>query len=323
MKKETKITIAAISAAAVAATITAAVTTVKVFSDMAIKKEIPKVVKPLKNVISGNKEVALELSDIADEQSRALKELATEKVTITNRDGLKLTGYWYRNSCPRRIVIAMHGWRSNWSMDFSLCAEFLHKNGCSILFPDQRCHGESEGDHIGFGVFERYDLADWIDYVVKTEGDNLPIYLLGVSMGATTVLMASDLDLPSCVKGIISDCAFTSPNDIWHHVMKNNLKVNSKLAFQMANYYIIKEAKLDGKSASTVDCVANTKIPILFVHGDSDSFVPVEMTKQNYEACNSEKKMLIVNGAEHGLSFYVDEISYKMAVFDFFGKYDK
>ena len=92
MKKETKITIAAISAAAVAATITAAVTTVKVFSDMAIKKEIPKVVKPLKNVISGNKEVALELSDIADEQSRALKELATEKVTITNRDGLKLTG---------------------------------------------------------------------------------------------------------------------------------------------------------------------------------------------------------------------------------------
>ena len=323
MKKETKLTIAAISAAAVAATVTAAVTSVKLFSDMAVKKEIPKVIRPLKHIISGNKEISTEISNMADEQSRSLKELANQKVTITNRDGLKLTGHWYRHSSPSRIIIAMHGWRSTWSMDFSLCAEFLHKNGCSILFPDQRCHGESEGDHIGFGVFERYDLADWIKYVVESEGDSLPIYLLGVSMGATTVLMASDLDLPSCVKGIISDCAFTSPHDIWDHVMKNNLKVNSKLAFAMANYYIVKEAKLDGKSASTLNSVANTEIPILFVHGDADSFVPLEMTKQNYDACNSDKKMLIVSGAEHGLSYYVDEISYKMAVFDFFGKYDK
>ena len=323
MKKETKIAIAAVSAAGFAATVTATlVASVKLISDMAVKKDIPKILKPMKKVIAGGGEVDKQLVETASKESENLRSLCTEKVVIQNRDGLNLTGYWYRAKDPKRIIIAMHGWRSTWLTDFSLITQFLIDNNCSILFPDQRCHGESEGEHIGFGVFERYDCVDWVNFVVKTEQNNLPVYLCGVSMGASTVLMASELELHDRVKGIISDCGFTSPYDIWSHVMNNNLKINSKLAFQMANHYISRKTNLDAKGASTETAVANTKIPILFVHGDADGFVPVEMTYKNYNACASEKYLLIVPNADHGLSFYVDSYSYKKAVAEFFYKYD-
>lgn len=323
MKKETKIAIAAVSCTAAAAAATSVLLTcVRFLSDVAVKKDLPNISPSMRKRISGSSNKEGELADLVKKQSENLRSLCTEKVTMVNRDGLKLTGYWYRSPDPKRIVIAMHGWRSSWSHDFCVSADFMHDIGCSVLFPDQRCHGESEGEHIGFGVLERFDCADWVNYVVRTESPHLPIYLCGVSMGATTVLMASELSLPERVKGIISDCGFTSPYDIWEHVMNNNLKINSKFAFQMANNYISRKAHFDGKEASTVTAVANTKIRILFVHGDADGFVPIEMTNKNYESCASEKQLLIVHGAEHGMSFYVDGGSYKKAVCDFFLKYD-
>ena len=324
MKKETKIAIAAVLATSAAAAATATlITCVRLLSDVAVKKDLPKIPVSVRNKISGGPIIKDDnIVNLAQKKSEALRALCTEKVTVTNRDGLTLTGHWYRALHPKRIVIAMHGWRSSWSHDFGMIADFLHTNDCSVLFPDQRSHGESEGEHIGFGVLERYDCADWVNHVVQIEDPTLPVYLCGISMGATTVLMASELELSDRVKGIISDCGFTSPYDIWEHVMNDNLKINSKLAFQMANHYISRKAHFDAKEASTLTAVANTKIPILFVHGDADGFVPVEMTKKNYDACASEKQILIVPGAEHGLSFCVDGDSYKKAVLDFFSKYD-
>ncbi len=324
MKKETKIALASVGAAAVASAVTATLlSAVKLLSDMAVKKEIPKVLRTAKINISGSNPPDDGLVEFATEKALYLKDVCTEKVTIKNRDGLTLTGYWYRHENPKRIIIAMHGWRSSWVTDFSLIAEFLHEQGCSVLFPDQRAHGESQGEHIGFGVFERYDCVDWLEYVLETEQTDIPVYLCGISMGATTVLMASELDLPPRVKGIISDCGFTSPNDIWRHVMNNNLKIKGNLALNIANFYVSRQANFDAKSISTVNCVANTKTPILFVHGTSDSFVPVDMTKENYEACASEKQLLTVDGADHGLSFYVDPETYKKTVIEFFEKYDE
>ena len=302
MKKETKIAVFAISAAAAAGTITAGLlSAVKLLSDMAVKKEVPKMIQSFKINVSGSQDVDSKLVEAATEKANELLKLCTQKVTIENRDGLKLTGYYWKNPNAKRIVIAMHGWRSVWYSDFSLSAKFMYDEGCSILFPEQRCHGDSEGEHIGFGVFERFDCQDWVDYVVKTEENDLPIYLCGVSMGATTVLMASQLNLSDRVKGIIADCGFTSPDEIWQHVMHNNLNT---------------------KAASTIDALSQTEIPVLFVHGDKDTFVPLEMTQRNYEVCNSPKDILIVEGAEHGLSFYVDPEAYKNKVIEFFKKYN-
>ena len=190
-----------------------------------------------------------------------------------------------------------------------------------MLFPDHRAHGDSEGERIGFGVLERYDCVDWVNFVSDRYGKDVPIYLLGVSMGAATVLMASSLELPENVRGIISDCAFTSPDAIWCHVINNNIRLKSRVIYSLMKYIVYKKAHFI-HSVSTVDAVSKTKIPILFVHGDADKFVPIEMTYQNYNACASPKYLLTVKNAGHGMCYYTDPDRYREAVRSFFARYD-
>ncbi len=322
MKKETKVAIAAVSAAAAAATVTAAVTSMKLLTDIAINKTLPKNIYKMHTRLTGTYN-GEEITSLINKNGMLLKERATERVTIKSRDGLTLVGHWYPAQNAKRIMICMHGWRSNWYSDFGTCSQFLHEQGCSMLCPDQRSQGESEGEHIGFGVLERNDCYDWVKYVIDRFGQQLPIYLCGISMGATTVLMASEFEYPPCVRGIISDCGFTSPHAIWSYVMKHNLHISDRIGYPIANFFVNKKASYDGDEMSTVDALRKTKLPVLFIHGDSDKFVPVQMTFENYAACASEKEIFIVPGAGHGISYFVDTQGYQSAVKRFFLLHDK
>lgn len=248
------------------------------------------------------------------------KSLPVEQVSITSDDSLNLTGSLYRCEKPKRIILAMHGWRSNWWTDFCCSIDFLHNENCMMLMPDQRGTNDSEGDYIGFGVLERNDCALWIKYIVERFGHDLPIYLLGISMGATTVLMTSGCELPDCVKGIISDCGFTSPHAIWKHVLDNNLKMNEKLTYPIANAILKREANFSGDDYSTIDALKVNTRPVLFIHGSDDKFVPIDMTFENYLATSAPKQLLIVPGAGHGMSYVVETASYQKAVRKFFKK---
>lgn len=141
-------------------------------------------------------------------------------VKIQSNDGTRLVGHWVAVENPKRVIIAMHGWRSVWHRDFGVIADFFKENGCSVLYAEQRGQGESGGEYIGFGLTERYDCLDWINWVNENAENPLPIYLCGVSMGAATVLMAAGLPLPENVCGIVADCGYTSAVDIWKHVAK-------------------------------------------------------------------------------------------------------
>ena len=141
-------------------------------------------------------------------------------------------------------------------------------------------------------------------------------------MGATTSLMTAGLELPNNVKGIIADCGFTSPHEIWKHVTANNLhisynRINSMFADRMSKQKI----NMGTKDYSTVDAMKECKVPILFIHGSDDKFVPVEMTYENYKVCASEKRLLIVPGAEHGMSYIIDRNAYEDAVIKFWSDY--
>lgn len=251
------------------------------------------------------------------------KSLSTETVKIKNRDGLELNGHIYMCDSPKRVVLAMHGWRSDWTVDFGGTVDFYHDHGSVMLFPDQRGQNDSDGEYIGFGVLERFDCVDWLKFITERFGEDIPVYLAGVSMGATTVLMASGEQLPKQVKGIIADCGFTSPRAIWKHVLKDNLKINGKLAYPIANSFVKREAAFDGDGYSTTEALSVNEKPVLFIHGTDDRFVPVSMTFENYLACNSKKKMLIVPGAAHGMSCYTDRESYENAVLEFFVECEK
>ena len=321
MKKGTRIALAATAGALLAVAGGAIVAASRFICDVAIKRDIKPLHPILQKKLSGgayDDPMMEEIMKVSDDA----RSLPTETVTITNEEGMKLTGHYYPAENPKRIIIAMHGWRSSWWHDYGYSCEFYHNAGCALLYPDQRGTGDSDGDYIGFGVLERADCLAWINYAVERFGTEIPIYLVGISMGATTVLMTLGYQLPASVKGVIADCGFTSPHAIITHVMSENMGVSDKLSYPIINAICNKKAQFDGDGYSTVDALKENEIPVLFVHGGKDKFVPVHMTFENYEACKGEKELLIVPGAGHGLSYVVETDAYRQKVLRFFKKYD-
>ena len=259
-----------------------------------------------------------EFFDSINTAAQKLKNSETELIEITASDGEKLAGHISMHPNPKRIILAMHGWRSDWARDFGSISDFWKYNNCTVLYADQRGHGQSGGSYIGFGLAERYDCVDWVNYINKNiNPDKLPIYLAGISMGATTVLMSSDLKHPDNVCGIMADCGFTSPYEIWKHVANNNLGISYSMVSYLANSMYRKRMDMNTDDYSTMEALKNTDIPVLLIHGSDDKFVPVEMTYDNYKACNSVKKLLIVPGAKHAISYYVNRTEYEQAVKNF------
>lgn len=251
-----------------------------------------------------------------------LRKKDMQTVRIHAKDGETLVGHWFYNPSSKRVVIAMHGWRSSWDHDFGMVADFLQRNGCSVLYAEQRGQNASGGNRIGFGVLERFDCLDWIRWVISQVGEALPIYLIGISMGATTVMLASELKLPRQVKGIIADCGFTSIHDISQHVLKNNLRLHYGVGSRTVDSLCRKRLHVGAKDYSTVSALKHSTVPVLLVHGEGDCFVPVSMTYENYQACASPKDMLIIPHADHGMSYFLDRQRYESAVKDFWNKYD-
>lgn len=286
----------------------------------AIGRDLPKTLEKQRPKLTQGDRVKAFQARI-DETGKALLEKDIEEVEITSRDGLRLVGHWYPCENPKRVIVAMHGWRSAWNMDFGMIADFWHNEGCSILFAEQRAQNNSEGEYMTFGYMERYDCLDWISWVNERTEQKYPVYLAGVSMGASTVLMTAGLDVPENVKGVIADCGFTSAYDIWRHVVKDNMKLSYGLRGLMIDRICQKKINTNSKEITTITAMQNTKLPILFIHGTDDKFVPVRMTYENYKACNSPKELLIVPGAIHGQSYDVEQEKYEAATKAFWEKY--
>ena len=289
----------------------------------AVDKEEPKAMKEYKSRMA----VRYFGQDFLDALADAEKELIntpTETVEITAYDGIKLVGHFYPCKNAERTIIAMHGWRSRWSLDFSLVYKFLIDSGCNVLFVSQRGQGgESESEYMGFGMIERYDCLEWIKFINQKVSPNLPIYLYGISMGAATVLMATGFELPSNVSGIIADCGFTCAKDIWKTVSKENFHINYQLFDALGNEFLKQKINMSNDEYSAVTAMEQCKIPVLFIHGADDHLVPISMTYENYRACVAPKRLLVVPYADHGMSYYVDKTAYENAVKDFFEDYDK
>ncbi|MBE6703475.1 MAG: alpha/beta hydrolase [Ruminococcaceae bacterium] len=319
----TKKTIAGIAAAGgiIATSVLISHVTTRHLVKVAIDRKEPKTVKTLKKHLTRSPRTKELLATMQERASR-LQEIASETVEIASHDGQTLIGHWYGNPNARRVILAMHGWRSSWSQDFGLIYEFFHNHGCSVLYAEQRGQNNSGGAYMTFGVLEQYDCLDWIHWINRRTDSALPIYLCGVSMGASTVLMASGQELPQNVHGIIADCGFTSPHAIWRHVVKENLHLPYGFRGYTINRIIKRRLNTDAREYSTVQALEKNTVPVFFAHGGADHFVPLEMTFENYRACRAEKRLLIVPDAIHGLSYYYDQKRYEAALLDFFKDFD-
>jgi len=309
-----------VAAAAAGASLSAYLTT-KILVKTAVDRDGPRVMQRAGNLLARTQKDNQFLAEL-DAAAKRLEEKKSETVTVTSLDGIPLVGHFIPSENPKRVIIAMHGWRSSWTKDFGTMSDFWEANDCSVLYAEQRGQNNSGGDYMGFGLTERYDVLNWINWVTERCGSKLPIYLAGVSMGATTVLMAAGLNLPSNVHGIAGDCGFTSPQAIWKHVANKNLHLVYGLRSIMADTMFKERLQMATNDYSTVEALKNSKTPILLVHGTEDHFVPVEMTYENYVACAAPKKLFIVPGADHGMSYYTDKQGYEKTIIEFWNEFD-
>lgn len=323
MKTAYKILIGAGAAAAgIAATATLSYTITKKMMKIALDRQPSKIPERAQRRVSGTKNQGKNRQELALAADR-LRNSECETVEITAHDGIRLIGHWQPCENAERVIIAMHGWRSSWYKDFGMISDFWRENHCSVLYVEQRAQGESEGEYMGFGLIERYDCLDWIRWANAHGCSRLPIYLCGVSMGASTVLMAAGLELPENVHGVMADCGYTSAHDIWKHVVKHNLHISyGGITASIASDICKKKINCGPKEYSCVEAMRNCKVPVLFVHGTDDHFVPIEMTYENYKACAAPKRLLVVPGAEHGMSYVLEKKNYEECVKRFWQDFD-
>ena len=250
---------------------------------------------------------------LANEWSNTIK---NEKVEVTAKDGITLKGTEYiNNEQTNNWVIVLHGYRSSPESVMPVGMHFSEK-GYNVLIPYMRATGESEGEYIGMGWLDKDDLKCWIDLIIK-QNNNANIVLHGSSMGAATVLMASGDELPSNVKSIIGDSGYTSVWDIFASEAKARFNLPEFPVLNMFEIVANFRAKYDIKEASALEQVKKATLPILFIHGDSDDFVPEYMCEKLHEVANCRKDKLIIHGAGHTESRYKEPEIYYNKILDF------
>lgn len=243
-----------------------------------------------------------------------------EQRKIESHDGLTLSSFLFKNQrAKNRYAIVVHGYMGK-SLDMIVSIKHIYDSGYTVLAPDCRGCGESEGDYTGMGWIDRMDILRWIDMLIQNNPD-AEIMLYGVSMGGAAVMMVSGEKLPENVKVIVEDCGYTSAEDILTYQLKD--------LFNLPKFPIIPSASLVTKiragyyldEASAVKQVQKSVTPILFIHGDIDAFVPFSMLDILYEAANCPKEQYVVSGAGHGYSSSVEGDRYWKRVFDFVNRY--
>lgn len=251
--------------------------------------------------------------------ARETKALPHEEFCITTFDGLKLYGKYYEYKKGAPIELMFHGYRGNAQRDLSGGVQRCFALQRSAFIVDQRCSERSDGNVITFGIKEHKDCLCWVDFMVKHFGPDVKIILTGISMGASTVLMAAGCDLPDQVIGVLADCGYNSAKDIIRKVIRQ-----MKLPVGPGYFFVKLGARIYGhfdlEETSPEEMLKNCKVPVIFFHGEADDFVPCEMSKINYDACPSRKMLVTMPGAGHGLCYPIDHERYFASLREFFGE---
>lgn len=239
------------------------------------------------------------------------RQLDLEELTIVSFDGLNLYGYLLKGN-PKEVVICVHGYKSAMEFDYCDKIKIYQDRGCTVLLLNDRAHGKSEGDYLGFSEHDRRDVAKWVD-LINEMYDEPKIYLHGVSMGGATVIHCANMKLKN-VCGIIDDCGFDSIIGISKYLMKDIYHLPFFPFGYLAWFWSVIITGISFNTSMGEDCVRETDIPILFIHGRQDYYVPCFMSEKMYEACVSPKELHIIENCGHAAAYMVASEEYTDAV---------
>jgi alpha-beta hydrolase superfamily lysophospholipase len=253
------------------------------------------------------------------QQNEAIfREYHPKDVFIENKEGLSLHAIMAQKD-PDRWVILVHGYMGRNAELVDAADRFLEQ-GYSVLMPNLRCHARSEGDTISMGYWESKDLKEWIDYIVK-EHPNCEIFLLGISMGAATVMMTVGKNLPSNVKAACEDCGYTSAWDEFAWQLKKIFHLPKFPILYAAEMVVRIRGKYPIREANPLKAVQKSHIPILFIHGTADDFVPTHMVYKLYNYANYPKELCLIDDGEHAIARFKDPEKYYTSVLSWFSRF--
>lgn len=229
----------------------------------------------------------------------------------------KLVALWLPTSpLSSKTVIIAHGYKDNKETMANL-AYMYHHLGFNVLIPDNRGHGANNSPYISFGWWDHYDYLVWLKLVQKRTGLNSQIYVHGVSMGGTISLLLSGEKLPSTVKGIISDCAFSSLLKEFEYLIRSKVKVPVKPLLKIIDQINQRKNGFSLTKVNPLNQLTKSKVPIFIIHGANDKYVPTAMAYENYQAIPHQRKLWIVPHAAHALAFWVNPQAYQQQVKSF------
>ena len=249
---------------------------------------------------------------------KEVRQMKAEDFYIRSDDGLHLHGRFYEYAPGAPIELMFHGYRGSAERDLSGGVQRCFLLGRSAFLVDQRCSNESDGHVITFGIKEHKDCLRWIDFVIDHFGPDVKIILTGISMGASTVLMAAGHKLPENVVGVLADCGFNSAKDIMFSVIRS-MGLPPALCYPFVKLGARIFAGFDLEEYSAQDAMKLCEVPLIFFHGLDDDFVPCWMSEKCYDSCTVKKKLVLIPGAGHGLSYPVAPERYLSALREFFG----
>ena len=267
----------------------------------------------------GAEQLPKPVETLLPESRRWLDEAGGEAVTVTAHDGLRLAGrLLLAEGTPRGLVLMFHGYHSSCRRDLAIQARFLHEAGYHLLLASQRAHGESEGTYICFGAKERRDVASWCCFALRRpELQGLPFALFGLSLGASTVLMSSNIGLPEQVKCIVGDCGFSGPWDIIKRTIHQKHRIYPYPVIYFMNFWSRCLAKFDFREASVSESLRECTLPVLLIHGEEDRYVPTEMSHRAAAANPRCVTLWTVPHARHAQAVFYEPDAYRTRVLAF------
>lgn len=264
-------------------------------------------------------QVEIHVSEEPESAGEWLERVGYEEVSLYSHDGLLLRGYIIRNETPTgRWVIACHGYQSR-GTHMAWAARAFYRMGYNVLLPDARGHGQSEGSYIGMGWHDRLDVVRWAQMLGEDEETRVALY--GVSMGAATVMMAAGEELPPNVRVIVEDCGYSSVVEEFTYQLEALFGLPRFPLIQSCSVVARLRAGYWLEEGNAVEQVKKAKVPMLFIHGGSDTFVPSYMLDLVYEAANVPKERILVEGAGHGAASAVMGEAYWQRVKEFMEGY--
>lgn len=275
------------------------------------------------NILSKNRNKNLPFPSSNDENFiTSLNNIKKEYTCKSSFDSIRLHYYIITNSkiITNKYIFLVHGF-NNSHKSLGHFAKIFYDLGYNLVLLDLRGHGKSKAKYYGMGILDARDLLDVLTSFNKKYNDS-SISLFGISMGAATVLSSLNLNLPNNVKCVIEDSGYTSAMDEFKYQAKRNFHV-PKFAVYLLDALAKIKASYSFKDISPLDGVKKTTLPILFIHGKDDLFVPFEMGKKLYDSCNSEKIFLSDNNISHVQFAYINRELYLNTCKNFLEKYLK